>query len=265
MLKLCNSTKGVCILKVTDRYEWIMQYLKAHQEVQSKEIAEQLNVSFETIRRDFEKLEMQGKLKRIHGGAVYTEPKTETEKTFLERENLFAEQKKQLAKKAMRFVKEGMSIALDVSTTNTAVARQLAKHFTRLTIVTNSLPIIEIVAKVPTFSIIIPGGMLYNQERCIVGDVAVDHIRKYNIDLFFMSLSGIDLKKGLSDYGVEEMKVKQAFINQANDVVIVADHSKFDTISLINFELDQEEKLIVTDNDLDNSVKDKYLKYYKII
>lgn len=255
----------MCILKVAERYEWIMQYLKAHQEVQSKEIAKELNVSFETIRRDFEKLEMQGKLKRIHGGAVYIEPKTEIEKTFIERENLYADHKKQLAKKAMQFVSEGMSIALDVSTTNTAVARQLVKRFTRLTIVTNSLPIIDIVAKVPTFTIIVPGGMLYNQERCIVGDVAVEHIGKYNIDLFFMSLSGIDLNKGLSDYGVEEMKVKQAFINQAKDVIIVADHSKFDTVSLINFDLTQEEKLVVTDNELDDRTKEKYRTHYKII
>lgn len=256
---------SVCIVTVDERYNEILNLLLKHKKLRSKETAYLLNVSFETIRRDFETLELQGKLKRIHGGAEYIEPKSDVEKNFIERENLYAEEKKEIARKATQFVNEGMSIALDVSTTNTAIARCLARKFNRLTIITNSLPIIEIVAKITTFTVIVPGGVLYNQERCIIGDVAIDHISKYNIDLFFMSLSGIDMHKGYTDYGMEEVKIKKAFHSRAQTVVAVADHSKFDNVSLIHLGDDGLCDVIISDDRLDENIKEKYASKYKII
>ncbi|WP_414043880.1 DeoR/GlpR family DNA-binding transcription regulator [Macrococcus animalis] len=252
-------------MKIDERYDWILQTLKNKRKINSKDTAKALDVSFETVRRDFEKLEFLGKLKRVHGGAEFIEAKSDIEKNFIERENLYAEEKRIIAKKACSLVREGMSIALDVSTTNTAIARRLVRKFNKLTIISNSIPIIDIVAKAPNFTVIIPGGILYNQERCIIGDIAIDHIEKYNIDLFFMSLSGIDINEGFTDYGHEELKVKVAFMYRAKKSVVVADYSKFDQVSLIPFDGFSKVNTIITDNTIDEETKSRYKKFFNVM
>lgn len=247
------------------RQNYIINKLKKEKSFFNKDLSELLGISFETIRRDVEELELQGRLKRIHGGAIFVEPKSEIEKNFLEREHLNAKEKTEIAQKAILFVKEGMSIALDVSTTNTAIARLLVKQFNKITIITNSLPIIDLALKNTSVKVIIPGGILYQQERCIIGDKGIEHIQDYNIDLFFMSISGIDLRNGLTDYGHEEMKIKKAFLQNAKETMIVADHTKFNNISLIKLSHFNKNDKIITDDEIPKETYKQYSNYIQII
>lgn len=89
-----------------------------------------------------------------------------------------------IAKHAIQFVKEGSFVSLDVSTTNTEIAKELAKNFNSLSVITNSIIIATILSANPNFNLYLPSGKIRNSELCIVGDSCVSYIEKFNIDTF---------------------------------------------------------------------------------
>ncbi|TSB47419.1 DeoR/GlpR family DNA-binding transcription regulator [Alkalicoccobacillus porphyridii] len=214
-----------------ERYRLILEELEQHDIVKVGGLTKKCNVSTETIRRDLEHLEKEGLLKRVHGGAIPL-PTNITQTNFVLREEQYQLEKQAIARHAIEFVTEGQCIALDVSTTNTEIARTLAKNFQQLTIITNSLTIAEEL-KNTAFTVILPGGVLRNSELCIVGDSAIQFINGFHIDLFFMSISGISLEEGLMDYGVGECDVKRTMYKNARQVYVVADHSKFNVTAML--------------------------------
>lgn len=215
-----------------DREKYIMDFLKEKQTVKVSFLSKQLQVTPETIRRDLEKLENKGEIVRIHGGAMINQTNIQ-ETNFLYRESINIEEKKQIAIQACEFINEDDFIALDVSTTNTEIAKQLLDHFEKLTILTNSLIIASILNQNSRFEIFMPGGKLRNSELCIVGNSAIEYINQFHIDTFFMSISGISLENGLMDYGHGEYEVKKAMYHNAHNIFVVADHTKFESTSML--------------------------------
>ena len=214
-----------------ERYQLILDELEQHDIVKVAGLTKTFNVSTETIRRDLEHLEKEGTLKRVRGGAIPL-PTNIKQTNFVLREEQYQEEKQSIAQHVLQFVTEGQCIALDVSTTNTEIARMLATQFKHLTIITNSLTIAEEL-KSTNFTVILPGGVLRNSELCIVGDSAIQFINGFHIDLFFMSISGISLTEGLMDYGVGECEIKRAMYKNARQVYAVADHSKFNVTAML--------------------------------
>ncbi|MFC0273339.1 DeoR/GlpR family DNA-binding transcription regulator [Metabacillus herbersteinensis] len=239
------------------RQQQIIELLKKENSVKASKLVDLFKVSLETIRRDLESLEGQGLLKRVHGGAVFNKS-NETEQTFLSRELLNKAEKQEIATIASSYIKEGQSIALDVSTTNTELAKVIKQKFERLTILTNSLPIALELAEKPHFTIILVGGMLRNQELCVVGELAESFVSQFHIDTLFLSMSGISLTAGLTDYGVGEVQLKKKLLLMASKCYVVADSSKFDGKSLLKVCDFVDVKGIITDSRLDLTVKKKY-------
>ncbi|WP_299093665.1 DeoR/GlpR family DNA-binding transcription regulator [uncultured Metabacillus sp.] len=240
------------------RYNDILDLLNENGSVKVSALIKRFGVSFETVRRDLEYLEKEGYLKRVHGGAVLDEVNS-VELTFTTRETKYTAEKKEIAEIATRFVSEGQSIAMDVSTTNTEIAKAFKKKFERLTILTNSLPIANELAEMPNYTIILPGGVLRNQELCLVGDMAEKFISQFFIDTFFMSMSGVSLTQGLTDYGIGEIQLKSQMLKQAQKAIVVADSSKFDVVSLMKVcDIDQVDS-IITDSNLSEKIRDKYI------
>ncbi|WP_026674999.1 DeoR/GlpR family DNA-binding transcription regulator [Alkalihalobacterium bogoriense] len=242
-----------------ERQETIIDLLKRNKSVKVSQLTKRFQVSLETIRRDLEFLEKEGLIKRVHGGAVLEET-TSHETTFIERETIHIEEKKEIAKIATRFVTEGQSIALDVSTTNTEFAKVLKETFSRLTVVTNSLPIANILAEMPNYTIILPGGVLRNQELCIVGEMAEAFVSQFHIDTFFMSMSGISLSAGLTDYGIGEVQMKSKMLQASQKGIVLADSSKFDVKSFLKVCDLERVEYIITDSKLKQSIVEKYEK-----
>ncbi|WP_342506629.1 DeoR/GlpR family DNA-binding transcription regulator [Sporosarcina sp. FSL K6-2383] len=243
-----------------DRYNYIMTYLTKYKSVKVVSLSGLLNVTQETIRRDLEYLEQLGEIERVHGGAVLKNNNIQ-ETNFTVRESINIAEKKMIAKHATQFVKEGSFVSLDVSTTNTEIAKELVHSFNSLSVITNSIIIATILSENPNFSIYFPSGKIRNSELCIVGDSCVTYIKKFNIDIFFMSVSGLSLEKGLTDYGYGEYEVKMAMLRNANKVFVVADHTKFDSIAMLNIGNLQSVDGIITDSNISQQLLDKYEKH----
>lgn len=239
------------------RHEEITNIVRRDKSVRATDLMKSFQVSLETIRRDLLNLEKKGVLTRVHGGAVLEEVNSR-ELSFIVRESKYLKEKEEIADKAIEHVIEGQSIAMDVSTTNTTFARALKNKFSRLTILTNSMTIAHELADMPDYTIIFAGGILRNQELCTVGDFTENFITQFHIDTFFMSISGISLSKGLTDYGAGELQVKKKMMDIVQQKVVLADSSKFDIVSLFNacsiYEVDR----IITDSNIKENTIKKY-------
>lgn len=240
------------------RHDLILEKLNEEKSVKVAELTESLNVSVETIRRDLEYLEKGGFLKRVHGGAVQENTISSIETNFSVRDQKNIEEKKIIAQTALNYVNEGQSIALDVSTTNTEFAKALVERFDRLTVVTNSLPIAIILSKKPYFTVILPGGSLRNEELCLVGEIAESSVSKFHIDTFFMSMSGISLSTGLTDYGIREVEMKKKMLAASQRAIILADHSKFGVVALLNVCDYKDIDTIITDPKITDEMVEQY-------
>ncbi|TQR16274.1 DeoR/GlpR family DNA-binding transcription regulator [Psychrobacillus soli] len=243
-----------------ERYQHILNYLNEKKSVKVVYLSSLLDVTQETIRRDLEHLEQLGEIERVHGGAILKHTIIE-ETNFTIREAVNIEEKKLIASHAVQFVKEGNFVALDVSTTNTEIAKELVQSFHSLSIITNSIIIATILCENPNFNVYLPSGKIRNSELCIVGGSCVSYIEKFNIDTFFMSVSGISLEKGLTDYGDGEYEVKMAMYRNARKVFVVADHTKFDSVAMLKIGDLKSVDGIITDSNISQPVLEKYEKH----
>ncbi|MFC5701591.1 DeoR/GlpR family DNA-binding transcription regulator [Cohnella faecalis] len=215
-----------------ERHNKILHMLHQNQFVKANELMGLFGVSFETVRRDLEHLEKEGYLKRVHGGATLPANDYRVELPFTVRELKLIKEKRELAQTAARFVEEGQSLFLDVSTTNTEFAKVLSERFERLTVLTNSFPIANLLMSKKGFTIIFVGGTVRNSEQSVVGDIAEAFVSQFHADTFFMSISGISLKDGVTDYGIGEIQLKKKMLLRSKKVIVLADSSKFEVVSL---------------------------------
>lgn len=242
-----------------ERYQYILDYLNEKKSVKVVDLSSLLDVTQETVRRDLEHLEQLGEIERVHGGAILKHSIIE-ETNFTIREAVNIEEKKMIASHATQFVRDGSFIALDVSTTNTEIAKELVKGFHSLSVITNSIIIATILSANPNFNVYLPSGKIRNSELCIVGGSCVSYIEKFNIDTFFMSVSGISLENGLTDYGDGEYEVKMAMYRNTRKVFVVADHTKFDSVAMLKIGDLKSVDGIITDTNISQQVLEKYEK-----
>ncbi|RDW15433.1 DeoR/GlpR family DNA-binding transcription regulator [Oceanobacillus chungangensis] len=240
-----------------DRLTFIKDYLNKHQTAKVGFLSDQLSVTPETVRRDLEVLEESGEIKRVHGGAMLNQANI-TETNFEIRESINKKEKELIAEEACHFVKEGDFIALDVSTTNTEIAIQLARQFNQLSILTNSLVIATILGKNSNMNIYLPNGKLRNSELCVLGASCISYINQFHIDTFFMSVSGISLEEGLMDYGYGESEVKMAMYHNAINKFVVADHTKFESTAMLRVGDVHSVNGIITDPMISPAIVKKY-------
>lgn len=240
------------------RHQAIVDKLARDRSVRASELMELFGVSFETIRRDLEHLENEGCLQRVHGGAIAKELDYSSEIPLPIRESIYREEKSELAHIAARYVSEGMSIALDASTTNLVLAKVLKTKFKRLTVLTNSLSIVQELISVPEYTLVLIGGVIRQQEQSVVGDLAEEFASRFHADLFFMSLSGVTLAEGITDNGMGEVQVKKIMFANAKRTIALGDSSKFGQLSLIKVCACSEVERFVTDSRIDRELAEQF-------
>ena len=249
-----------------ERFKIILDELHKHKSVQVKELSNTFNVSMETIRRDLEELENQHYLKRVYGGAVVLKRNIQAQ-NFIERKNIHIKEKQMLAKNCVPLVKEGDFIAFDASTTNAMIAQEFMDHFKQLTVLTNDLLNAQQIALNTSWTVLVPGGELNNQELFIGGASAIDYIHQFQIDNYFMSISGFTPEIGFMDYGFKEYEIKMAMFRNSNQIYVAADHHKFGQHAMIKVCKAHEVNGVITDGGIDpETVKyfmdNKYPLYY---
>ncbi|RAV06323.1 DeoR/GlpR family DNA-binding transcription regulator [Paenibacillus sp. YN15] len=233
------------------RHQAILEKIQEEKAIKASDLMELFGVSFETVRRDLELLEKAGRLRRVHGGAVLSQLDYTKELPLNMREAAYVEEKREVARIAARYVKEGMSIAMDASTTNHQLARLLKGQVSRLTVITNSLAIAQELTDMPGYRIILPGGVLHNEEQSIIGELAEQFTAMFHADLFFMSISGATLEEGITDYGIGEVQVKKVMLKNAKRAIALADSSKLGAVSLLKVCGADEVECLITDSGVD--------------
>jgi DeoR family transcriptional regulator, fructose operon transcriptional repressor len=233
------------------RHQAIIQKINNEKAIKASELMELFGVSFETIRRDLELLEKGGHLRRVHGGAILSKLDYTKEIPLNLRESVYVEEKREVSRIAARYVTEGMSVAMDASTTNHQLAKILKEHVERLTVITNSLTIAQELTDMPGYRIILTGGMIHNEEQSVIGELAEQFAGLFHADLFFMSISGAALREGITDYGVGEVQVKKIMHRNAKRTIALADSSKFGAVSLLKVCECGDVERFVTDSGID--------------
>ncbi len=247
-----------------ERYKFILDSLQDQHTVRAAKLASALGVSTETIRRDLEYLEKENQLIRVYGGASLLQYETR-QVPYDFRLAANADEKVNLARTALKYVSEGTSIILDHSSTCCVFARELKKHFSNLTIVTNSLEILNVFSDTPTYNIIFLGGTFDTFERGCFGEQAKQTIRKLNIDTAFVSFGGISLNEGCTETFFAGAELLTEFIDAAQQKIALIDSSKFEHVTLVKVCNISDIDVIVTDSSIKPSILNKYRPYVDII
>lgn len=232
-----------------ERKRKILQMLSVQSKIYVSKLCEDFGVSQVTIRSDLQELEQTGLLKRTHGGAIPVS-KASYEPSSVVKEVSHRDEKQRIALKAVEFVEPGDTICLDTGTTTYEMAKCLAGK-RRLNVITNDLQIaLYLEANLEESSIIVLGGTMRRGLHCMVGPVAINSIRKLNVDKAFMATNACTPEKGFTTPSLEQAEIKQALMSIASQTIMLADSSKFGKVSLASFaKLGDVDKLI-TDSGL---------------
>jgi DeoR family glycerol-3-phosphate regulon repressor len=211
--------------------------LKLLAEVQAKgsvtveELADTLDVTLQTVRRDVQRLADEGLLSRFHGG-VRVPSSTIENIAHQQRESLNADGKTRIARLVAAAVPNDCSLILNIGTTTEAIARALLQH-SGLRVITNNLNVASILSANAKSEVIVVGGVVRGRDRGIVGEAAVDFIRQFKVDIAIIGISGIEADGTLRDYDYREVKVSQTIIAHAREVWLAADISKFNRPAMV--------------------------------
>lgn len=196
------------------------------------ELARQLDVSGETIRRDIKRLASQGMVRKVHGGA--TLPGALHEASFEQRMGENAGAKESIARAAAAHIADGDTLSFDTGTTTAYVARALTGR-RNLTVVTNSLDIARTLAGTGAGGnrVFMAGGELNAELGCALGPAAAEFVAQFRVRTAFLSAGAIDARDGLTDFDMAEAQFSRALIEAAERVIVVADRSKFGKRALV--------------------------------
>ena len=237
----------------------ITEMLNRRSSVTVNELTDTFRVSLETIRRDLEYLEKQGALKRVHGGAV-TVHKMQNYTSLSFRVSEHREEKRKLALASLPFIQEEDRIALDTGSTSFELASLLCERFSRLTIVTNSLEVFQILSGKEGFQTILTGGFYMPGEKTFYGHLALDMIKQLHVSKFFLAPSAISLDFGISDHIHEMIAVQRALIAISDQIIVQADSSKFETCAALKVCDLNPCFLYFTDSGLPDEIAEAYRK-----
>jgi DeoR/GlpR family transcriptional regulator of sugar metabolism len=195
-------------------------------EIVAKRLADELDLSEDTIRRDLREMAAEGLLQRVHGGALPLVPPLPN---FAARQAIGSDVKRRLGQRAAAMIGAGQTIFLDGGTSNAEIARALPRE-KKLTVVTHS-PTIAAELERHEAEVILIGGRLYKHSMVSTGAAALAAIAGIRVDLFFLGVTAIHPAHGVSTGDFEEAAVKRAILAQAADTYVLATAEKFGAVS----------------------------------
>jgi DeoR/GlpR family transcriptional regulator of sugar metabolism len=215
------------MLAITRR-KVIRELLQAQKSVAITELASQLNVTRETIRRDLRTMEKNNELIRTHGGAYILEG-VQNDLDISTRQVLKTSEKEIIAQKCDALIESGDIIYLDSSTTAWFIARKIVDR--KLTVVTSSLKIANILHDSPTITLILIGGEFSHRTMSFSGDSAVRNLQQYFTDKAFISCRSVSMEFGITDTNDNTALLHQIALHHAKPKYLAVDHSKLNPIS----------------------------------
>lgn len=231
-----------------ERQAAIVSRARAAGRVEVAELAEVLDVTPETVRRDLTALERAGLLRRVHGGAIVVDL-FGFEPALSVRETVNIEAKGRIAEAAVAQLPEEGAIALDAGSSTFRLA-ELLPHDRALTVVTNSLPIASLLANRKELTVHMVGGRVRGRTLATVDNAALTYLASVFVDVAFLGINGFSIARGLTTPDSAEAAVKSAFVASARRRVLLADHSKFETAHFAHVADLADIDVIITDSAL---------------
>jgi DeoR/GlpR family transcriptional regulator of sugar metabolism len=211
----------------SQRKQLILQRLNADGQIVAKTLSSELQLSEDTIRRDLRELASEGLLLRVHGGALPASPAVVD---FAGRQQLATEGKIAIGRAAAKMIRPGQVVALDGGTTAVQLARHIAPDLAA-TIVTHSPSIAIELVNHRHLEVVIVGGKLFKHSVVAVGATAQQQIGRIHCDVYFMGVTGIHPKAGLTTGDFEEAAIKQTLSRSAAETIVLASAEKIGTAS----------------------------------
>jgi DeoR/GlpR family transcriptional regulator of sugar metabolism len=207
-----------------------------------EELVKVLGVSESTIRRDLESLDLSGSIKRTHGGAVYT-GEVRSMPAFDDRTGTAPAEKRAIGQATAELLDDGDTVLLDGGTTTLEVARALIGR--RLQVVTNSLPIAQLLASSPQTDTILIGGYIYPRTGVALGPLAITSMQAIRVRTAILGAGGV-VADGIYNSNSLLVETERQMMACGQEVVIVADHTKFGRIALARLcGLDEVDRVVV--------------------
>jgi DeoR/GlpR family transcriptional regulator of sugar metabolism len=211
------------------RLQQIQRLVQEQQQVRVAELSERLGVSEPTVRRDLQKLEDQGRVRRAHGGAVAV-ARDQDEPPVMQRATENAEEKRRIGQAAAELVHDGDTIFLGSGTTTYEVARHL-RGKRDLTVITNALNIANVLAARPEITLIVTGGVVRHSELSLTGHIVTQTLKEIRADKVIVSMPAVSLEEGLANSNLLETLTDRSILQVAREVILVADHTKFGRVA----------------------------------
>ncbi|MCX5604150.1 DeoR/GlpR family DNA-binding transcription regulator [Streptomyces phaeochromogenes] len=231
-----------------ERQQEILRLARDGGRVDVVSLAEEFQVTAETIRRDLKALDRAGLLRRVHGGAIPA-GRLDFEPDLAERETTAADEKDRIAKAAVAELPDKGTMILDAGTTIARLAGALPLEAT-LTVVTHSLPIAARLADHPGMQLHLIGGRVRHRTRAAVDAWALRAYGEIRADVVFLAANGFSIEHGLTTPDLAEAAVKRAALSAARRVVLLADSAKHGQEHFARFGDLSEVDLLITDSGL---------------
>jgi DeoR family transcriptional regulator of aga operon len=212
-----------------ERQKQILSLLAKQRRLSIAEIMNRFSISEATARRDLESLALQGKAQRVHGGVIALE-QAPPELPILEREGEQIDEKVLIGRALSKLIADRETVFLGSGTTVLEAARELRKH-KGLTVITNSLPVLNMLTGIKEITVVSLGGMLRESELSFIGHITEQALTEVRVDKVIMGTRGVSLEHGLTNDHLEETLTDRAILKIGREVIIAADHSKVNRVS----------------------------------
>jgi DeoR/GlpR family transcriptional regulator of sugar metabolism len=216
--------KTASSLSSVERQENIVRLIEQRKRMTVAEVSQEFHVSLATARRDLDELAARARLERVHGGAIPARS-APPEPVAVERAAERALEKRRIGVSAAGLVRDGETVFIGSGTTTLEVARQM-RGKRGLTVISNSLHVITVLADSPDITLVCLGGLLRRSEMSLIGHMAEASLGDVRANKVFLGVRGIDLEHGLTSAYLPETEIDRLMLRAGREAIVVADHTK---------------------------------------
>ncbi len=238
-------------MNLSPRHQAILELARQKGFLSTEELSKKFEVTSQTIRRDINELCDRGLLRRYHGGAGVASSVENVD--YSTRKVLHHEEKIRIARMVAQQIPDNASLFLNIGTTTEEVAKALCNH-KNLRIITNNLNVAMLLSENPNFEVIVAGGVV-RSDRGVIGESTIDFVKQFKVDFGIIGISGIDNDGTLLDFDYREVRVAHAIIENARQVFLVTDHTKFSCNPMVRLCHISEINALFTDKEPPESIQ----------
>ena len=218
------------IKSISERHQKIYELLRNHKNLSIDKLSSILEISKMTVRRDLDRLTRKGIVQRVHGGVIISRT-NEYEPPHMIRSSEMMQEKQMIGRLAASLIKDNAVIIVDIGSTLLELVRNIPEN-NNITVITNWMPVaVELSKKRGLFNLVLTGGKVLTDELSIVGNYPKEMLKDFNADIAFLGVGGISDKFGITDFNMDEVQVKKQMIKSSREVIVLADHSKFNRVA----------------------------------